>query len=111
MEIGADLVGFGRVGPAAKSTLESCTTTRFGDQDMKKTRSVLVLAIGVVTMAISVAPLAGADPNNCQNVGAATVCGQGSVNSGGQPAAPGGANQPGNSCTNAYGGYQNCKNS
>jgi hypothetical protein len=77
-----------------------------GGQDMKMTISVLALAICAVT--ISVAPLAGADPNNCQTFGAATVCGQGGVNnSGGQPAAPPGAGP--NSCTNVYGGYQNCQ--
>jgi hypothetical protein len=78
---------------------------------MKETTSVLVLAIGAVTIGIGigVAPSAGADPSNCQQVGAATVCGQGSVNSGGQPAAsPPGAGSPGSACTNAYGGFQNC---
>jgi hypothetical protein len=78
---------------------------------MKKTTAVLVLAIGALTMGISVAPLAGADPSFCQQVGAATVCGQGGVNSGGQPAGPGGAGPPTGGCTNVYGGYQNCKNS
>jgi hypothetical protein len=72
---------------------------------MKKIITALVLA--AVTIGISVAPLAGADPTNCQQVGAATVCGQGGVNSGGQPAAP--APRAGaQACTNAYGGYQNC---
>jgi hypothetical protein len=72
---------------------------------MKMTISVLALAICAVT--ISVAPLAGADPNNCQQVGATTVCGQGGVNRGGQPAgAPPGAGPQ--ACTNAYGGFQNC---
>ena len=76
---------------------------------MKKT-TLLVLAVGAVTVGISVAPLAGADPSNCQQVGAATVCGQGSVNSGRQPAAsPPGAGSPGSACTNAYGGFQNCR--
>ena len=74
---------------------------------MKKTRNVLVLSIGV-TIGISVAPLAGADPTNCQQVGATTVCGQGGVNSGGQPAAPNPDAGP-NGCTNVYGGSQNCK--
>ena len=73
---------------------------------MKKTRNVLVLAIGV-TIGISVAPLAGADPTNCQQVGAATVCGQGSVNSGGQPAGTHGGAGP-QACTNVYGAYQHC---
>jgi hypothetical protein len=72
---------------------------------MKKT-TVLILAIGAATIGISVAPLAGADPSNCQQLGTSTVCGQGRVNSGGQPAAPPGAGP--NSCTNAYGGFQNC---
>lgn len=75
---------------------------------MKKTSTVLVLAIGAVTIGISVAPAAGADTSSCRQVGAATVCGQG-VNTGGQPAGPAaGAGQPGSGCTNAYGGYQNC---
>lgn len=76
---------------------------------MKKTTSVLVLAIGV-TIGIGVAPPAGADTSNCQQIGAATVCGQGGVNSGGQSAAPPpGAGPAGGGCTNAYGGYQNCQ--
>jgi hypothetical protein len=76
---------------------------------MKKTTTVLVLAIGAVTIGISVAPLAGADPSFCQQVGAATVCGQGGVNSGGPPPVrPPGAGPPTGGCTNAYGGYQNC---
>jgi len=80
---------------------------------MKKTTTVLVLAIGAATIGISVAPLAAADPSNCQQVGSATVCGQGSVRGGGQP---GGGSNPqvpaptGGGCTNAYGGYQNCNN-
>jgi hypothetical protein len=73
---------------------------------MKKTRNVLVLAIGALTLGISVAPLAGADPTNCQQVGATTVCGQGGVNSVRQPAAPPGAGP--SACTNQFGGYQNC---
>lgn len=76
---------------------------------MKKSTAV-VLAIGAVTIGISVAPLARADPTNCQQVGAATVCGQGDVNSGRQPAGPPPGAGP-NSCTNVYGGYKNCKNS
>jgi hypothetical protein len=79
---------------------------------MKKTTAVLVLAIGAaMTIGISVAPLAGADTSNCQQVGASTVCGQGGVRGGGQPA--GGSNPQvpapsGGGCKNAYGGYQNC---
>jgi hypothetical protein len=76
---------------------------------MKKTTTVLVLAIGAVTIGISVAPLAGADPSFCEQVGATTVCGQGGVNSGGQPQVPPpGAGRPRGGCTNMYGGYQNC---
>ena len=75
---------------------------------MKKTTTVLVLAIGV-TIGISVAPLAGADTSNCQQLGAATVCGQGAITNGGQRATPPpGAQPPGGGCTNAYGAYQNC---
>jgi hypothetical protein len=75
---------------------------------MKKTTTFLVLAIGAVTIGISVAPVAGADTSSCQQIGAATVCGQG-VNTGGQPTGPApGAGQPGSGCINAYGGYQNC---
>jgi hypothetical protein len=77
---------------------------------MKKITTVIAaMAIGVAAIGIGVAPLAGADPNNCQQVGATTVCGQGGVNSGGQPAAP----RPGagpQACINQYGGYQNCQN-
>ena len=74
---------------------------------MKKTTTVLVLAIGAVTIGISVAPVAGADPSDCQQVGSTTVCGQG-VNRG-QPTAPPPGAGP-RSCTNAYGSYQNCGN-
>jgi hypothetical protein len=73
---------------------------------MKKTTTALVLA-GAVTIGISVAPLAGAGPSDCQQVGSTTVCGQG-VNRG-QPAAPPPGAGP-RSCTNAYGSYQNCGN-
>ena len=85
---------------------------------MKKPTTVLVLAIGAVTIGISVAPLAGADPSNCQQFGAATVCAQGGVKSGGQGVNSGGqppvpapiAGPAAGGCTNAYGGYQNCNN-
>jgi hypothetical protein len=78
---------------------------------MRKTTTVLVLAIGAVTIGISVAPMAGADPSNCQQVGAATVCAQGGIRSGGQgPVSPPGAGPPTGGCVNAYGGYQNCTN-
>jgi hypothetical protein len=77
---------------------------------MKKTTTVLVLAIGAATIGISVAPLAGADPSNCQQFGASTICGQGAVHGGGGPPAAGSSVPPptGGGCTNAYGGYQNC---
>jgi hypothetical protein len=78
---------------------------------MKKTTTALVLAIGAATtIGISVAPLAGADPSNCQQVGASTVCGQGDVSGGGgqPPARRPVSGPPAGGCTNAYGGYQNC---
>ena len=75
---------------------------------MKKTATALVLA-GAVTIGISVAPLAGADPFDCQQVGSTTVCGPGGVNRGGQSAAPVPGAGP-RSCTNAYGTYQACGN-
>jgi len=78
---------------------------------MKKiTRVVAAMAIGATAIGIGIAPPAAADTSNCQTVGAATICGQGSVTNGGQPAAasPGGADAPGAGCTNAYGGYQQC---
>lgn len=71
---------------------------------MTKTAAALVLA-AAVTIGISVAPPAGADPFDCQQVGSTTVCGQGGVNS--QPAAPSPSAGP-RSCTNAYGSYQAC---
>jgi hypothetical protein len=94
---------------AAKTTIGEWYNDAIGDQDVKKTTTVLVLAISAVTIGISVAPQAGADPSFCQQVGATTVCGQGGVNSGGPPQAPPPiAGPPGGGCTNAYGGYQNC---
>ena len=75
---------------------------------MKKTTTVLVLAIGAVTIGVSVAPLAGAAPSFCQQVGAAIVCGQGRVNSGGAAAPLPGAGLPRGGCANAYGGYRHC---
>jgi hypothetical protein len=74
---------------------------------MKKTTTALVLAIGAVTIGISVASPAGADPSNCQQIGSTTVCGHGGNR--GQPAAPAPGAGPRN-CTNAYGSYQNCGN-
>ena len=71
---------------------------------------------GLVTAAataigISVAAPAAADSSDCQQVGATTVCGQGTVTGGGQSAAPAAPAVPpmgGGGCTNAYGSYQNC---
>jgi hypothetical protein len=74
---------------------------------MKKITTALVLAIGAV--GISVAPLAGADPFGCQQVGSTTVCAPGGVNSGGKPAVSSPGAGP-NSCSNAYGNYQACGN-
>jgi len=70
----------------------------------------VVVAVAAAAMGISGAPPAGADPSNCQQVGATTVCGQGTVNGGGQSAAPAAPAVPpkgGGGC-NAYGTYQNC---
>jgi hypothetical protein len=73
---------------------------------MRKTTAVF-LASGALTIGISLAPMAGADTSSCQQIGAATVCGQGGVNSsGGQSAGSAGAGPQ--ACTNQYGGYQNC---
>ena len=107
MESLCELLIFSGAAKPQKSTIRELYNHAVGGQDMKKTTAVLFLAIGAVTIGISVAPLAGADPNNCQQVGAATVCGQGSVNSGGQPAGTHGGAGP-QACTNVYGGYQNC---
>ena len=73
-------------------------------------RTVLVLAIGAATIGIGFAPLAGADPANCQSINGATVCGQGSLRGGGQPGGgvPAAPAPGGGGCMNAYGGYQNC---
>ncbi len=80
---------------------------------MKKTTAVLVLAGAATTIGISFAPLAGADTTNCETVGGTTVCGQGDVSGGGQPAGGSNPQAPaptGGGCANAYGGYQNCNN-
>jgi len=78
---------------------------------MKKNTTVLAaLGTGVAAIAISIAPSAAADPANCQNVGGATVCGQGTVRGGNLSAGPSGpaAGPAIGGCTNVYGGYQNC---
>ena len=87
---------------------------------MKKITTVLAaLAIGAAAIAISIAPPAAAEPQ-CQDVGATTVCAQGTVGPGDQSAddtagldpapdttvGPLDAN-PG-SCLTQYGTYQRC---
>jgi hypothetical protein len=53
---------------------------------VKKTTAVLAaLAIGAAAIGISIAPPAAADPS-CQDIGATTVCAQGTVNAGDQSA-------------------------
>jgi hypothetical protein len=77
---------------------------------MKTTGVLAALAIGATAIGISIAPPAAADPSDfCQQVGSATVCGQGGVNSGGQPAAPG-AGPPRRGCLTPYGTYRSCGN-
>src|ERR1700739_2994806 len=76
---------------------------------MRATRRCLVrvlVAVAVAAVGMSGVPLAAAEPFNCQQVGAPTVCGQRGI-SGIQghngvmaPFGPG--------CINAYGTYQNC---
>jgi hypothetical protein len=66
----------------------------------------VVVAAAAAAVGISGAPLAAADPLNCQHVGTATVCGRGGI-SGIQ--GHNGVMAPfGSGCTNAYGTYQNC---
>jgi len=77
---------------------------------MKKiTRVVAAMAIGATAIGIGIAPPAAAD--NCQTVGAATICGQGGAANGGSPA--GAANAPAQGpvsggCVTPYGTYQQC---
>ena len=67
--------------------------------------------VAALTIGVSVAPSAAADPS-CQTVGGATVCGQGSVSGGSQPgnapAAPNPSSGGPSACTNAFGAYQHC---
>jgi hypothetical protein len=81
---------------------------------MKRTTVFAAMGAAVAAIGISIAPSAVADPTSCQQVGAATVCGQGNVRGGPQYAGPGGPSGPGpglaGGCTNAYGAYQNCQN-
>jgi hypothetical protein len=92
---------------------------------MKKiTRVVAAMAIGATAIGIGIAPPAAAD--NCQTVGAATICGQGGATNGGSSAGaanapaqgpasggPGAANAPAQGpasggCLTPYGTYQQC---
>jgi|HubBroStandDraft_2_1064218.scaffolds.fasta_scaffold396533_2 hypothetical protein len=83
-----------------------------GDQDMQKTTTVLVLAIGAVTIGIGIAPPAAADTSRCQSVGATTICGQGGVTNGGRSAgasnAPAQGGPASGGCLTQYGTYQSC---
>jgi hypothetical protein len=77
---------------------------------MKKiTRVAAAMAVGATAIGIGIAPPAAAD--NCQTVGAATICGQGGATNQGSPA--GGANAPAQGpgsggCLTPYGTYQQC---
>jgi hypothetical protein len=76
---------------------------------MKHTTVFAALGVAVAAIGISVAPTAAADPASCQQIGAATICGQGVVRGGAPNAGPSGPTSGGfGRCTNAYGGYQNC---
>ena len=83
---------------------------------MMRTTIFAALGVAVAAIGISVAPSAAADTANCQQVGAATICGQGNVRGGAQSAGPSGhgsgpsgpAAGPSGGCSNAYGAYQNC---
>jgi hypothetical protein len=74
------------------------------------TRVVAAMAIGATAIGIGIAPPAAAD--NCQTVGAATICGQGSPTNGSSSA--GAANAPAQGgpasggCVTPYGTYQQC---
>jgi hypothetical protein len=87
---------------------------------MKKTTAVLAaLSIGAAAIGISIAPPAAADPQ-CQDIGATTVCAQGSIGAGDQSADNSvGVDQSADStvgpfgdypggCLTPYGTYQNC---
>ena len=83
---------------------------------MKKiTRVVAAMAIGATAIGIGIAPPAAAD--NCQTVGAATICGQGGATNGGSsagasnapPQGPQGPQGPASGgCLTPYGTYQQC---
>jgi hypothetical protein len=78
----------------------------------KTTRVVAAMAIGATAIGIGIAPPAAAD--NCQTVGAATICGQGGATNGGSSA--GASNAPAQGpqgpasggCLTPYGTYQQC---
>ena len=73
------------------------------------TRVVAAMAIGATAIGIGIAPPAAAD--NCQTVGAATICGQGGptngVSSAGASNAPAQGPASGG-CLTPYGTYQQC---
>jgi hypothetical protein len=77
---------------------------------MKRTTVFTALGVAVAAIGIGIAPSAAADTANCQQIGAATVCGQGNIRGGAQYAGPSGPGSgPSGGCTNAYGAYQNCQ--
>jgi hypothetical protein len=69
--------------------------------------------MAVVAIGISVAPLASADPSDCQVVAAVTVCAQGSVSAAAQSANFQMARHPsigdGGGCMTQYGTYEHCR--
>ena len=79
---------------------------------MKRTTTFLAaVSIGAAATGIITAPLAAADSGGCQTIGASTVCGQGDVKGGDQPAGAPSAPAPdagGGGCLTPYGTYQNC---
>jgi hypothetical protein len=86
---------------------------------MYKTTTVLAaLLIGAAAIVIGIVPPAAAEPaNDCQTIGAATVCAQGNVSGGGgqspNSSVPYFGPNPlfygyGAGCTTPYGTYQNC---
>jgi hypothetical protein len=90
------------------------------EPDVKKTTAVLAaLASGAAAIGISIAPPAAAEPQ-CQDIGATTVCAQGSVGAGDQSAdSTAGTDQSvdigpvpdlsDGGCLTPYGTYQNCR--
>jgi hypothetical protein len=90
------------------------------EPDVKKTTAVLAApASGAAALGISIAPPAAAEPQ-CQDIGATTVCAQGSVGAGDQSAdSTVGTDQSvdigpvpdlsDGGCLTPYGTYQNCR--